>query len=471
MEPVARCWWEDELAGCTFNDARLGQRLHRLVARMDRSLGASLPFACQDWANTKAAYRFFANQRVSEAQILSGHFAATRERVRASDGTVLVLQDTTEFTFQRESREPVGITRRVNSGRDKAGQVRMHTLCGLLMHGSLAVTTDGLPLGLAAVKFWSREKFKGTNALKRKINPTRVPIEHKESFRWLENLRQTTSLFGAPGRCVHVGDRESDIYELFCLAHDLGTHFIVRTCVDRLAGDGRHTIADEMSEVAVQGLHRVEVRDRAGRIGTVAVELRYRRIKVLPPIGKQKRYPPLSLTVLHAREPGVPKDRPAIDWRLITDLPVDDPDQAVEKLDWYARRWKIEVFHHILKTGCRAEDARLRTAERLVKLIAVFCILAWRVFWTTMIGRSAPRADPHLAITDREIALLDRLVPDRAPSERTLSAYVVKVARLGGYLARSRDPPPGNLVMWRGFARLADITLGSTLTQASPGCG
>ncbi|MCP1556688.1 UNVERIFIED_ORG: hypothetical protein M2438_005365 [Methylobacterium sp. SuP10 SLI 274] len=471
MNAVARCWWEDELAACTFNDARLRQRLHRLVAQMDRSLGASLPFACQDWANTKAAYRFFANRRVSEAQILSGHFAATGERVRASDGPVLVLQDTTEFTFQRESRETVGITRRVNSGRDKAGQFRMHTLCGLLMHASLAVTADGLPLGLAAVKFRSRDKFKGTNALKRKINPTRVPIEQKESFRWLENLRQSTSLFGAPSRCVHVGDRESDIYELFCLAHGLGTHFIVRSCVDRLAGDGRHTITDAMSEVAVQGLHRVEVRDRAGRLGTAAVELRYRRITVPPPIGKQQCYPALSLTVLHAREPGTPKDRPAIDWRLITDLPVDDPDQAVEKLRWYARRWKIEVFHHILKTGCRAEDARLRTAERLVKLIAVFCILAWRVFWTTMVGRAAPGADPRLAVTAAEIALLDRLVPDRAAGGRTLSAYVVKVARLGGYLARSRDPPPGNLVMWRGFARLADIMLGATFARASPGCG
>ncbi len=124
----------------------------------------------------------------------------------------------------------------------------MHTLCGLLMHASLAVTSDGLPLGLAAVKFWSRQKFKGTNALKRKVNPTRVPIEQKESFRWLENLRQSTSLFAAPDRCVHVGDRESDIYELFSLAHDLGTHFIVRSCVDRLAGDGQHTIANEMEE-------------------------------------------------------------------------------------------------------------------------------------------------------------------------------------------------------------------------------
>ena len=470
--PVAtRCRWEEELAGSTFADARLEQRLHRLVGQMDRSLGASLPFACQDWASTKAAYRFFSNERVSEAQILSGHFASTRERVRASDGPILVLQDTTEFTFQRESHEAVGITRTVNTGRDKAGQVRMHTLCGLLMHASLAVTSDGLPLGLAAVKFWSRQKFKGTNALKRKLNPTRVLIEQKESFRWLENLRQSTSLFAAPDRCVHVGDRESDIYELFSLAHDLGTHFIVRSCVDRLAGDGQHTIANEMDEVAVQGLHRVEVRDQRGRLVTASVELRYRRITVLPPIGKQKRYPPLSLTVLYAREPETPKDRPAIDWRLITDLLVDSPEQAVEKLDWYARRWKIEVFHHILKTGCRAEHARLRTAERLVKLIAVYCILAWRVFWTTMIGRSAPQADPHLAVTDHEIALLDRLVPDLPAGERSLFAYVVKVARLGGYLARSRDPPPGNLVIWRGFARLTDIALGAALAKTSPGCG
>ncbi len=146
-------------------------------------------------------------------------------------------------------------------------------------------------------------------------------------------------------------------------------------------------------------LHRIEVRDQRGRLVTASVELRYRRITVLPPIGKQKRYPPLSLTVLSAREPETPKDRPAIDWRLITDLPVDTPSRPSRSLDWYARRWKIEVFHHILKTGCRAEHARLRTAERLVKLIAVYCILAWRVFWTTMIrslgaeSRPAPRRD------------------------------------------------------------------------------
>ncbi len=234
---------------------------------MDRSFGSSLPFACQDGANTKAASRFFNNERVSGEQILAGHLKATRDRGMASEGPILVLQDTTEFSFQRRNGSSVGTTRVVNSGRDKAGRLRTHTVCGLLMHASLAVTTDGLPLGLAAVKFWSRQAFKGTNALNRHVNPTRVPIEQKESVRWLENLRQSTALFNDPGRCVHVGDRKSDIFELFCLARDLGTHFVVRSCVDRLAGEGEHTIAAEMGEVAVAGLHRVEVRDAKGRHG------------------------------------------------------------------------------------------------------------------------------------------------------------------------------------------------------------
>jgi hypothetical protein len=210
MDAAARSWWEGELAGCAFADARLGQRLRKLIERMDGAIGGSLPFVCQDWANTKGAYRFFSNDRVSEAQILAGHFQATRDRFAATQGTLLVLQDTTEFTFQRERPEAVGITYRVNSGKDKAGRTRMHTVCGLLMHASLVVTPDGLPLGLSAVKFWSRQQFKGTAALKRRINPTRVPIEHKESIRWLENLRQSMVLLGASGRCVHVGDRESD---------------------------------------------------------------------------------------------------------------------------------------------------------------------------------------------------------------------------------------------------------------------
>jgi len=153
------------------------------------------------------------------------------------------------------------------------------------------------------------------------------------------------------------------------------------------------------------------------------------------------------LTVLYVQERNEPADRPKIDWKLITDLPVTS-----RKLRWYALRWKIETFHKVLKSGCRAEEARLRTAERLVKLIAVFCILSWRVFWMTMLNRSTPNANPSLALTR-----IDRLVPDHNDHQlrrkNTLSNYLIKIARLGGYLARASDPPPGNTVMWRGLSQ------------------
>jgi hypothetical protein len=454
---------DKELLGCQFCDPRLGERFRKFVGQLATRLGQTIPLACQDWTNTKAAYRFLSNGRVNETAILAGHLQATRERFEAADGPILILHDTTEFSYTRESRQPIGVLHKSFGGRGKDGRPRLHTVCGILMHSSLAVTTEGLPLGLAAIKFWTRSKFKGTNALKRKVNPTRVPIEAKESVRWLENLRQSTELLGEPTRCIHIGDRESDIYELFCAAKESGTKFLVRTCVDRLAGDGQHTIAAVMRGIKVKAIHRVEVRDATGNVAEATVRVKYHRLQVYPPIGKQKKYPPLMLTVIYAQEASTPRDRAKIDWKLITNLPIRSRKNAVEKLAWYAMRWRIETFHKILKSGCRAEASKLRAAERIVNLIAVFCILSWRIFWLTMMNRVAPSSSPMVALTRVETHLLDSLIPDNPPKRRreaTLSRYLTKIARLGGYLARTKDPPPGNMVMWRGLSRLTDIELG-----------
>jgi hypothetical protein len=172
------------------------------------------------------------------------------------------------------------------------------------------------------------------------------------------------------------------------------------------------------------------------------------------------------LTVIHAREKGQPEGRDPIDWKLLTNLPVKSMKAAIEKLDWYALRWKIEVFHKILKSGCKAEESLLRSTERIVKLIAVFCVVSWRVFWLTMISRSDPHAPPGLVLTEEECLILDRAVkakPGEDASQNTLFAYLTKVAQLGGYLARKKDPPPGNLVMWRGMRRLADLMFGAQI--------
>lgn len=469
-------WQDAELACASLPDQRLGRRLRRLLDQLSSAPGQPVPAACGDWAATKAAYRFFDNPRVTEHGVLAGHFAAIAARCAASEGPILVLQDTTEFIYGRARPGKIGFTRTINGGRYKAGQPNVHTLCGVLMHSSLAVSLAGTPLGLTAVKFWTRTKFKGTWTLKRHVNPTRVPIETKESYRWLENLRQSMALLAAPERCVHVADRESDIYELFCLAQDLRTRFLVRVQTNRLAELPQdapqqavdHRVFAQLDAAPWSGRHHVAVGDE-----TACLHVKFAAITTLPPIGKQKRYTPQVLTYIHALELDPPADRQPIDWKLVTNLPVADLAGAVEMLDWYALRWKAEVFHKVMKSGCRAEETRLQTAERLVKFLALVTVVSWRIFFVTMSARVEPDAPPGTVLTTAEINTLDRIDAARARPRlrrRTLADYLLQIAMLGGYLARNRDPPPGNMVVWRGLTRLHDIALGITI-GASPRCG
>jgi hypothetical protein len=465
-------WIDNEVDGCNFKDVRLAKRFGKLLGMMSDGIGESVPYACQDWANTKAAYRFFSNDEVSEDQIMAGHFQATRERLAQAGQKILMLHDTCEFSFQRDKDSKIGLLGRPSCGKSKDGRIKFITVRGILMHSSLAITLDGLPLGLAAIKFWTRKQFKGCNALKKKINPTRVPIEEKESFRWLENLRQSTALASNPRDCVHIGDRESDIFELFSLADELGTYFLVRTCVDRLAEDAGTTVAAEMKKAPVKGRHRIQGRNKQGEFYEADLDIKYEQLQVLPPEGKWKDYTDLTLTVIHATERGTPRGREKIAWKLLTNLPVKTLKAAIEKLNWYALRWKIEVFHKILKSGCKAEESKLRTSERLANLISVFCIIGWRVFWLTMLHRAEPDLPPAIAMDTTELRLLDQLVktkPEATTRKATVSDYLIKIARLGGYLNRASDPPPGNMVMWRGMTKLNDIHLGFLL--GSKTCG
>lgn len=456
-------WVKSEVSECKFPDKRLSDRLVTLLSSLGEKIGDTIPTACRDWAATKAAYRFFSNPRIDEGAILSGHFASTAKRFSESVGSVLVLHDTSEFTFQRERAEKIG---KLNITHTRQGTPV--TVCGILMHASLAITTDGLPLGMTAAKFWTRKKFKGTRALRKKVNMTRIPIEEKESYRWLENVRQASQNLGEPERCVHIGDRESDIYELFCTAEQENTRFLIRTCVDRMAGQGT-TILKKMKRQAVQGWYEIEVPDSKGDMQSVKLAIRFCTMTVHPPVAKQKEYPSLVLSLVFAQEINPPKSREAIHWKLITNLEVNTFESAIEKLDWYAQRWKIETFFKILKSGCGAEKSRLHTAERLTNLLALLCIIAWRVFWLTMINRTAPDTSAEQVFTQTELKILDRLSKGEPPGQKSLSYYIIEVAKIGGYLARGKDPPPGNTIMWRGISRLNDIHLGFDLRNET--CG
>jgi hypothetical protein len=463
---MEQSWAETETAESNLGDARLNRRLGAMLEALEERPGQSLPTAFQDWSNTKAAYRFFSNENVSEDKILEGHFAASALRIQATEGPILILQDTTEFNFKRADPDKIGFTKVSTGRKQKDGRFQKFTVCGLLMHVSLAITPEGLPLGLTAAKFWSRSKFKGTAELKRRVNLTRIPIDQKESIRWLDNLRLSTELAGAPDRCVHIGDRESDIYELYCLAEDLGTKFLVRSCVDRLAEDGTTTITQVMESTPSSGTHEIQFRDAQGKEQHAVLRVRHATMTVRPPIGKQKKYRHQELQIIHAEELDPPEGRAPICWKLITNLPVSNHADAVHKLEWYARRWKIETFFRTLKTGCRIEELRLTTVNRLANCIALCCVVAWRVSWLTILAREAPEASPAAVFTEAERNLLDRSTPTlKRVTSRDLAFYIRAVARLGGYLDRAADPPPGTTVIWRGMSRLADLVEGARISR------
>ena len=463
-------WIDEELAANTLPDQRLKKRCRTLLAQLWSRIGNTIPASCQDLAATKAAYRFFSNPKVTQAMILAGHFAATASRFKRERGMRLVLHDTTEVTFHRKDAGQVGFTGRATL-KAGDGKKKSHAICGILLHASLVVTGKGLPLGLAAAKFWTRKKFKGSTALYRKVNAGRVPIEEKESYRWVEGLEESTQRMGQPSHCVHIGDREADIYEVFSKANELGTHVLVRSRVDRTAGPrAKTTMLRLMKRSPVRGEHTLTLRDGHGRPYKARLRLRFQTMTLHAPRDKRKRYGPLKVSVIHAREVGRPAGRDPVRWRLITDLEVTTLKQAVEKLAWYAMRWQIETYFNVLKSGCGIEDRRLQTDQRLANLLALYCVVGWRTYWLTMLARIRPDEPAETGFTELEQRVLDAASPtrDRRKSP-TIHRYVQQLARLGGYLARKSDGPPGNKTVWRGMVRLTDITLGVRLAGKDVG--
>jgi hypothetical protein len=443
-------WIEQEIKNCVFKDQRLTHRTLKLLKQMSHKLGSSVPMACQDWANTKAAYRYFSNPNISEDEILEGHFKSTKQRFEEVDGPVLVLHDTTEITYNRIQPQKIGFTRKCANKKGLFNQKIKRAQCGILMHSSLVVTPEGLPLGLCANKFWTREKFKNAKSLYRKKNATRIPLEEKESWRWIDGLKRSNNLLGDNHRIVHIGDRESDMYDFFRAAHDDDSNFLVRIKVNRRTDNETITIFDIMNSAKNRGKHTITFRDANGDLINTQIELKFETVTIKPSFGLKSRiYPDTTVTLIFAKEIGEPNGkREPIDWKLMTNLEVRSKEEAIEKRQWYSLRWRIEIFFKILKSGCKVDESKLRTANALSKMISLNCIIAWRIFWLTMINRELPVVSPQIVFSDIELKILNQLKPDNKKTSKNLSEYILKIAKLGGYLARSTDPPPGHTVIW-----------------------
>ena len=206
---------------------------------------------------------------------------------------------------------------------------------------------------------------------------------------------------------------------------------------------------------------------RPRRLARVArMELRYETLTIPAPRGNPTGIPSLRLSVVHAREVAPPAQGKRLEWFLLTTLPVTDVETAQQLLRWYALRWRVEDYFRVLKTGCRVQQLQHQTAERLKRAIAMHAVIAWRIMLMTLLGREDPDLPAQLLFLDLEIRVLGAFAASRRyPPPEDLGAAVLVLARLGGYLARKHDPPPGHQLMWQGYVTLYGMCLGFALRE------
>jgi hypothetical protein len=450
-----RDWIEAELGEARMGDARLTARLLQMTGMFYDKPTANIPQASGSAKAAKAAYRFLDNPKVNWRAILAAHYAQTEARV-CEQALVLVAQDTTTLNYSTHPH-----TAGLGPITDKA-QVR-----GLLVHDTLAFTAAGTPLGLLDLQCWARSGIGSRDARHAK------PIEDKESFKWLESYQAVSAV---QRRCrntkvVLMADREADIHELFAAqaATARGAQLLIRAERSRnrqVLDDEHDTLWQALSEQAPIGVREILVPPsdkRAARIARLAV--RTRPITLKPP-RRSAHLAPVPMWAVLAQELDPPSPSDALEWMLLTTVAVTNPADAFERLQWYARRWGIEVFHRILKSGCQVEARQLENAQRLQNCLAIDLVVAWRIYYLTTLGEHTPEVPCTVYFTDAEWRALTTFVhkiKTPAPTPPSLNEAVRLLAQLGGHLGRTGDGHPGTEVLWRGMARLADIEQAYTL--------
>ncbi len=444
-------WAVAEFATVDLEDVRLNKRCQAIVRSLSEQASAPINQAGEDWADTKAAYRFCANRKVEPEKITKPHRERTRARMKAHE-LVLAIQDTTFFNYTHHPK---------TEGLGAIGN-KKHNQRGFGMHSTIAVTPQGVPLGLLTQAFFTRPIGEPAH---RPDEMRRLPIEEKESYRWIAAFEQTLTRTPTATEVVTVCDREADIYEMFVVAREKNASLLVRAQVDRCLDEQEeiHKLWQKVVQQPGAGELSVEItgnRQRTARRATVAIQ--FAQVKLKPPWRPhKKKLPPVTLQAILVCEENPPADLDdPIEWRLLTNTPVADFAAAVNVVSWYCCRWQIEIFHKIIKSGCTVEDCRLETATRLQNYIALMSVIAWRLHWLTYLNRANPDAPCTVALSTVEWqALYMRIhraakVPERPP---TIHQAVRWIAQLGGFLGRKSDGNPGITVIWRGWHRLQDI--------------
>jgi hypothetical protein len=438
-------WAEEEFATARLYDERLKQRLFLIAQDFYNRSQASIPEACGSKARAIGAYRFFENDKITMEVILTPHTEATLERIQAH-AVVLAPQDTTTLNYHHHpSTSGLGP---INTQSDEA--------CGLILHDTLAFSVEGTPLGVIDAQCWARDPDDRGKRKRRKS----LPIEQKESMKWLRSLRKLAEIQAlCPDTVlVSIGDRESDLYELFAEgARDpAGPQLLVRAERSRNRRVEHEPLWQFVGAQPVAGQIQLQVPKRGNRQAREALlDVRFAEVALQPP--KDSSLDPVRLWAVHLLEEHAEDGGEPIEWMLLTSVTVSTFEHAVERAEWYAARWGIEVFHRTLKSGCRIKDRQLGTAKRLQACLGIDMVVAWRIYHLTMLGREMPEHPCTAFFEEVEWKALHcyhhktPIAPEQPPS---MAEAVRMLGAMGGHLGRKRDGPPGTQVLWRALQRL-----------------
>ena len=446
-ETAAQQWAAAEVAGAALGDTRRRTRLASLLAAVVEQPTASLPQATGSWAGAKGAYRFLDNAAIRPEALLAAARPAVQQRV-AQERTVLVVQDTTSLNFTPHPKT------------QGLGHLENGHCQGLLVHSALAVSGAGVPLGLRAQRVWARPPVPaGTRAHRRKRR-----YADKESVRWEQTEAASLADLATEGQVVTVADREGDIYEWFAAPRPAWAHLLVRASRERRLRGTRGSLWPTLRQQPAAGTLTVELGPRGSQPARRARWTgRWTQATLQPPRDRpvgSAPLPDLTLGAVLVLEHDAPSGVAPLGWQLLTDLPIETFAAAVQLVTWYTRRWVIERYHLVLKSGCQVERLQLETATRLQRALAVYCLAAWRLLWLTYHARQQPDASCEALLAVHEWQALyctvhrTPLPPAQPPS---LHQAVRWIAHLGGFLGRRHDGAPGVIVLWRGLRRLQDI--------------
>lgn len=440
-------WVEEELESIDIGDKRLNNRVKYLLHAASKQPSVSICSMFHTRKEVQAAYRLYDNDLVTEQKIFKPHFQKTCERIY-EHSVVLNLCDTTSLNYTSRKKQP------------DSGYISSNNALGFFLHLGLAITPDRLHLGVTQQKFWAREKVKP----EKKVHRDSLPIEEKESFRWLQSYINSCEIAEQckNTQIVHISDREGDIIEIFSeyqSRKNLGTaaEFIIRSNHNRIIGSGKETkkLYDHLSDIENLGLINFEAIDRVTD-KTRKVRQSVKAASVLIK-SKEKNKPDVPVNVICLEEIDPPIGEEPIVWYLLTSLPISSLEEILTIIKYYLARWEIEVFFKTYKSGCKIEEKSLRKAKRLYPLFSLLLIVAWRLNFLLHMNRIMPEISCDAFFEESEwkagyiAATREREAP---PAPPTLGQMIMYIAMLGGYLGRKNDPQPGIKLLWLGISAL-----------------